>query len=497
MLIISVVSLTIVWRHLRVSPSRESLLNVVKDYADAMIEHGRDRYGSVHSPLFAASLDRQTLSLLEGESLKKVTSLPRAEWGIRNHDRALTGANPMQHTDFYQVLYGLSDLTGDEAYSIEANQSLRWFFENCQSDVTGLMPWGEHSSWDFFTENVAKGKYTHIHEFTGPWFFYRRTVRLTPEAAERFARGLWEHQIADHKTGDFSRHANIFKHGPGRNNQYPRHGGFYIAVWAEAFAFTSEQIYLTAIKTLLGFYESHKSQMTGAIPAEIGNPRSKNKLLWPHSNLSLAIDLWDAAPKVPDHLGERMRMNASQIDRVFLKIPHNPGREGKGFVTQSHVDSLTAIDIRKGGNPVHSKLWATGYGQATHAQIANLLALRYSQRPLDRYRDLILLTAQSYLQSEPNIDFPVYPGTMGHVIELMLTAHRLTDEEKYLKRANCFAERAMAMFFDASSPLPKASSRHSHYEAITRCDALMCSLLKLWARRKGIQGNENILFTDR
>ena len=33
---------------------------VVRTHADLMLEHGRDRYGEVHSPLFVAVLDART-----------------------------------------------------------------------------------------------------------------------------------------------------------------------------------------------------------------------------------------------------------------------------------------------------------------------------------------------------------------------------------------------------------------------------------------------------
>ncbi|MCI5223348.1 MAG: hypothetical protein D3924_11910 [Candidatus Electrothrix sp. AR4] len=43
----------------------------MKAYADAMITHGRDVYGDTHSPLFGEELDRRTMRMLEGESLRK------------------------------------------------------------------------------------------------------------------------------------------------------------------------------------------------------------------------------------------------------------------------------------------------------------------------------------------------------------------------------------------------------------------------------------------
>ena len=39
----------------------ELYLATARAYADAMIKHGRDTYGEVHSPLFAGALDRKKL----------------------------------------------------------------------------------------------------------------------------------------------------------------------------------------------------------------------------------------------------------------------------------------------------------------------------------------------------------------------------------------------------------------------------------------------------
>src|SRR5512145_1292979 len=52
---------------------------VAYNYADAMLEHGRDTYGPQKTGLFLSALDRQTLSPLNGRPL------PPA--GIRESDR--------------------------------------------------------------------------------------------------------------------------------------------------------------------------------------------------------------------------------------------------------------------------------------------------------------------------------------------------------------------------------------------------------------------------
>lgn len=51
-------------------------LKAVRSYADAMIEHGHDVYGEVHSPPFAAALDRETLKL-PGETPPPYTRHPK------------------------------------------------------------------------------------------------------------------------------------------------------------------------------------------------------------------------------------------------------------------------------------------------------------------------------------------------------------------------------------------------------------------------------------
>src|SRR4051794_40634685 len=67
-------------------------IDIVRRYADTMIERGRDSYGPVKSGLLLSALDRTTLAPL--------TIRPAPPAGIRRGDRsgqpwsALTGANP-------------------------------------------------------------------------------------------------------------------------------------------------------------------------------------------------------------------------------------------------------------------------------------------------------------------------------------------------------------------------------------------------------------------
>ncbi|HEC02989.1 MAG TPA: hypothetical protein ENI81_05575 [Phycisphaerales bacterium] len=448
--------------------SRPDYLGMVRAYADTLLQKGRDSYGRVHSPLIASTLDRSSLSLPE-------TRPPNIQ-GIRNGDRSTTGANVFHDQDLYQVLYALSEVTVDRHYAKAADAALTYFFKHWQSPATGRMAWGEHLSWGFKEDYVAgRGGDEGPHEFYGPWVLWDRSFKLAPQACTKFARGLWDHQIHEH-SGDFSRHAKWVRHGTGINNGYPRHGGFYIATWAEAYERTKDPVFLKAIETLVDHYERTSHPDTGAIPCST-NPH-RIHIMWPESNLSLATDLWDAAGKVPEKLARKMRERAFKTDRVFISLEHEFDPVGRGFVAGANVATLKRLTE---GPWTDTKIWATGYGKATDAQVAMQCYLRYQQVGLPGYARLVLDAASRYLYTEPNLAITLYPGSMADAIFLMLAAYRLTGRQYYLDRADYFARQAVEIFFDDTSPLPKASSKHNHYETITGGDDLMAALLNVWA----------------
>jgi hypothetical protein len=212
------------------------LLAVVRRYADTMLERGRDVWGPKKSGLFLSALDRLALVPLEVR--------PAAPAGIRRGDRpgrawsAMNGANPQLDQNLLRVLYTLTDLTGEPRYAAAADEEIRWFLENTLSPATSLLPWGEHLSWDVVYDIPISGGDETMHEFARPWVLWDRTFSLAPEASRKFAMGLWEHQIANHETGGFDRHAPYFEHGPVDGKDFPRHAGFYIHTWAHAWKHT-------------------------------------------------------------------------------------------------------------------------------------------------------------------------------------------------------------------------------------------------------------------
>jgi hypothetical protein len=351
------------------------------------------------------------------------------------------------------------------------------------------MAWGEHLYWNFETEACA-GR-DDAHEICGEWPFWDQCYRLAPEASWRFAIGLWDHQIADKKSGDFSRHARYSRHGPQRGSDFPRYAGQMIACWADAYTRKENanrprrDELVTAIATVVARMERNLAgSENGDLPA--GSNPSNQRFSWPGSNLELARCLWIAAPHLDESLAQRMRELALKQDRRFLQLPHRI-TTGGGFAAT--MDTTTGKPRSRSMNKPYTADWASGYGHGIHAGLALKCFVRYQQLAADhpdlaaRYKPLILAAAGRYLTADPDPNALIKPGPISQVIRLELAAYQLTRDGEYLACAHHFGRLGIRLFLDDESPLPKATNQHPHYETITGGTTFMQTLLQL--RGKG------------
>ncbi|MBD3377846.1 hypothetical protein GF406_22645 [candidate division KSB1 bacterium] len=452
-------------------------LNMVRDYADAMIQYGRDTYGSEHSPLFAVALDRNTMKI------GCFNNIP----GIRNMDRTLGGANPQRNTHFYAILYELTELTGENKYADHADKAFEFFFTHCQSPLTGLMAWGEHLYWDFALEQV--GGDDRKHEICGEWPFWERCYALAPKACWKFAIGQWDHQIADKQTGDFSRHARWSGHEPGKGAEFPRYAGQLILNWADAYGREENANHrrrhelVTAIERLVYRMEQNmKRTKTGYLQART----KRHHQVWPASNLELARCLWKAAPFLDIALAQRLRELALQQDIHFLQMPHRISIGG-GFVQEldSETGKPTARKTPTGTRKPYTALWETVSGQNIHTSMANRCFSRFIQIKQDypklaeKYGKLLHATAEQYMHFMPDTSIILTPSKFASVTTLMISMFEITGNQKYLDRAHDFGNLGIQLFLNDGLPLPKATNRHAHYETITGGPGFMHVLLAL------------------
>ncbi len=452
-------------------PPPTPFAEVVEKYVDTLLASGRDTYGPQKSGLFLSALDRKTLKPLENR--------PPAPAGIRESDRPgpaagpLVGANPQLDQNLIRLLFLYGGWKG-EKYPKAAEDQLSWFLKNTQSPATGLLPWGEHLSWNVLTDQVASGAARPMHEFARPWVLWDKCFQVAPAESRRFALALWESQVADHETAAFDRHAAFDKPAPQDGKDFPRHAGFYIRTWAEAYAHTQDQTFLKAIDVMLSRFEKKRHPTTGFIEMSSGS-----KVCMPALSLSLAIDCDGASRKVPNPLAARLSAFAAREDKLFCSLAHDlKGR--KGFVAE--VDLATGTPTGK-----YTPVWQAGYGQTTTAAMAMMCVSRYENSAHIGYRNLIAATADAYLSLLPGPDVDLWPMTLGHVISLQLAAFRSTTQEKYHHWAYTLGHVAVADFW-GDSPLPRASLKSDHYESITGADTLALALEELWVSARNING---------
>ncbi|MDE0102869.1 MAG: hypothetical protein OXN89_10860, partial [Bryobacterales bacterium] len=236
---------------------------MARRFADEMIVAGTDRWGREHSPQFASMLLRTDPPELlpdavfptEGRPFQRmpVTNLPNIYKGNnRAHKITYRGGDVGSDVALYQLLYSLTAATGESRYNDAADASLRWFLAHAPLH-NGLLPWGEHSGWDFRRERADYGyPFDRKHEFDSRWPLWERFLALQPKAGpggwtvpERFSRGLWRGAVASH--GDrllYGRHAPMFEFDrPDIGDwadfgMFPRHGGYYLDVWSATLAAT-------------------------------------------------------------------------------------------------------------------------------------------------------------------------------------------------------------------------------------------------------------------
>ncbi|HEV7301556.1 MAG TPA: hypothetical protein VGN72_19485 [Tepidisphaeraceae bacterium] len=485
-----------------------SLVDAVVNYADTMLEHGRDRYGEKHTPFFITNLSR---TAEVPEYLHEGNISPESKklygWTDRYYDRAWGGANLFHHMQLHELLASLSESTGNPKYRDASDAAIKFLFTDTQNPETNLLLWGEHLNWDvrrdtfYYTKDKSK-PHADAHEPFEPVApeFWDRAHALAPENFRKYALGVWEHQIYDQKTGVFSRHANWSTHRPQTDGAFPRVGGWMILLWTKAYALNPDDAQLReqmlhAIDVMTVFFERQMVESTGALRAGLnkdGQAVGMAQMAWLANNLMFAVDTELAAQWLPETQAKRLRDLNRRIDEWALtKLNHNfDGEQAdrpRGYLIKVYSEDLLADGTHRPGDPTmparprewpYTNEWLTGYGSSLASETGRLLLERYQTTRDPRLLALALQSADVYLTSEP-VTENLLATAMANAIEFMIEVHGVTKEQKYLDRAVHFAGKARELLLTGDSPLPMASSSHNHYEALAGSDELPLAMWKL------------------
>ena len=470
---------------------------LARRYADEMVASGTDRWGREDSPQFASMLLRSSPPDLlpdaefpfesRGVNRMHVRNLPNIYKGNnRAHKITYRGGDVASDAALYKLLYAISRTSGDPRYAEAADASLAWFLANAPSH-NGLLPWGEHSGWDFRRERADYGyPFDRKHEFDSRWPHWNRFLDLQPEAGpdgwtvlEAFARGLWLGAVRD--SGErllYCRHSHLFgffRPTVGEWSEFgmfPRHGGYYLDLWSASLAATSNAEFAS-------FMEPRIERFVAALERQTDEHGfavylQKEEVVFNARQVgSLAVDLETAADRLQRRLpalSERMRRLAARQDRAV-------------------VDAGTDID------PLDALRRAKENPDAAEALLAILW--RVADQHLSPIRPRILGQKVADVSQPGRI-----PQQAADAIEVLLAASGKAEgarSVRYLEAATDRAREAVALFLARASPLPRSIDRGPRlmdgrpfpefYSSYLGGDDLMWMLWQLAESRNGDPGH--------
>lgn len=164
-------------------------VSAVRQFADQVLEHGRDVYGDTHSPLFVDGIDIRT-----GDPV--VWRYDGDEWILSNF---------ASQQNLMRVLTSLSALTGDKRYREAAEAAAVYMFQH-QRDDCGLLYWGGHQIIDLKTlQNIGHFD-ANCHELKNNIPFYEFLWEVDPKATTQYLRAFWNAHMFDWGVLDMNRH---------------------------------------------------------------------------------------------------------------------------------------------------------------------------------------------------------------------------------------------------------------------------------------------------
>jgi pectate lyase len=168
-------------------------LEAARRFADAVLKHGRDAYGTQHTPLFVDGLHAETLEPVR--------------WQCRGQSWVL--CNFASQQPLLRTLDGLTALSGNPEYREAAEDAARHTLVHL-SGANGLLYWGGHMAWDLAGEKPV-GQYGDVHELKGHQPYFRLMWRVNPDATKELMRAIWAGHIVDWSLLDYNRHASLKK----------------------------------------------------------------------------------------------------------------------------------------------------------------------------------------------------------------------------------------------------------------------------------------------
>jgi len=230
---------------------------------DTLIEHGRDVYGPIKTPMLMAVIDVRTLQAPENPDL--YDSYIRTEGRPTHGRRSPGGCNLWLDMPTLRTMYHVSKITGNAKYAQAADDYIQAVFKYAVKP-NGLLYWGSHSYYHAYRDKYGGDGYHEILILHPEW---QEMYRLNPQAVRREVDGIWKWHIIDPETGDSNRHDD--KGATGRGS-FGFSSGSYAIAFSFMYSVTKEKQYLEKAKKVADWHWRHRHPETN-LASDTHGPR--------------------------------------------------------------------------------------------------------------------------------------------------------------------------------------------------------------------------------
>ena len=444
-------------------------LHYVQTFADTLLSVGLDHYGPKKTSMWAAVIDARNLSV-------PIRNVPATE-GVRESDRAVGGANYYHDVVTLQVFDRLSQLTDDSRYRQAAHNYSQDFLKHTQNPETGLLGWGEHLYYNFYTDTVAiaesrildqRAYFIMPHEliaWTPPW---ARLWAIDAARTQKAIEGLQYHFTGpDPQTNLFNRHA-IWNKTAYQQVIMPwiKHAALYAYSFGFLYQQTGDEQWKEKswqIGTLYWNLRDHRTDLVFGCLYHASEPEAgKNADL---SNTLLYAYWLYKAGEVNE--SEDMKQQAITLLKAYDQYGWN------------ETEQMYYKELNLDGSPVENPQWATpwkvGYGTSSLLSLGRVAAYIASQQPSEEItriaRKALQVTNEQPLLERYNAQ------NLGEAINANLDVYELTQDREYLNHAERYANTAIEHLW--KNGLLVRQKDDDYYEAKLGTGDLLSGLLRL------------------
>ncbi|MBX3435061.1 MAG: hypothetical protein KF847_17220 [Pirellulales bacterium] len=483
------------------SAAEVQLLPLVQGHFDVYLQHGLDRYGPLHTPLWMASLDTNT---------KNYPSSDYAAAGKRIYRENPAPKGSTLYFDIPQInaALALSTVTGDSKYYDAANLYAATYLapsngrDGSRISRSGLWKWGEHWFYrafdsptdavnDYYNDRYMgfSGSYHEMRPYTPNWDFF---WALDPDMTKTQIDLAGEHHVQDGydtTTGFFSRH-DTFTDSP---HAFIDAGGVLVEslTWlARRVPEAEKQKYLDHAKKIATYSYTARGATTGLVRNNMPNTSR-----WDYKVSTTEIGEWAGKLLIAaEYSGDQdyVTMARDGVHAYLQYAWHEPTERYWGKVNVN--DGSPSFD--NSGAPYapfdYSSPWNVQIPSHDHylGLAATLIHLHHASEiafPADvPFLDThIRRMTRGIMEERPALNAKdgvgSYAEAYGHAIQIMLKAADRLDDPAYRKHAERLAHEAIHVLW--TGDMFRTHGGEDRYDAVDGFGYLAEGLMQLGSFR--------------